>query len=126
MDPELELIIKQLINKTNKGEVVWSKSDSPNEYILSLDVGKIKIHAYSIKNSIGMGYTRMAECSVENLRGDVVLRDNRSVSVEEGALMDNLYDAAFRSYTGKDDVIKGIMNQLESSGTIGKDEELPF
>lgn len=126
MDSELELIIKQLIKKTSKGEVVWQKSDSPNEYILLLDVGKIIIHLYSQKNTIGMGFTKMVECSVENLRGDVVLRDYKSIGVEEGALMYDLYDAAFRSYTGKDAVIKGIMNQLESAGTIGKDDELPF
>lgn len=124
MDSELEVIIKQLITKTDKGEVVWKKSDSPNEYILFLDAGKIIVHVYSVKMSTGS--IKMAECTVENLRGDIVLRDNKSVSFEDGALMSALYDAAFRSYTGKDAVIKGIMKQIESSGTIGKDDDLPF
>lgn len=127
MDKELEQIINQLIIKTNKGEVKWNKSDTPNEFRLLLDSGRITTRLYSIKNSMGLGSIQKVECIIDNQRGDVVLRGNSSVDSEDGNLLYSLYDAAFRSYTGKDDVIKSILGQLSSGETIGVDEDsLPF
>ena len=125
MDKELEQIIRKLIDKTNKGEVRWNKSDSPNEYRLSLDDGRISAHLFSVKNPLGIGTITRVECVVENLRGDVVLRGVANVDTEESALLYALYDAAFRSYTGRDAVIKGIMGQLNGDGVIGE-EDLQF
>lgn len=131
MDTELERIIKHLIEKTKKGEVIWNKSSTPNQYSLSLNTGKLSTHLYNAKNNlIPMSNIKMVECVVENLKGDVVLRSNSTVESEDGSLLYALYDAAYRTYTGKDEVIAGIINQVESSGTIGKEEdseeELPF
>lgn len=130
MDTEFELIIRQLIAKTKNGDAIWNKTATPNEYSLSLNAGRVLTHLYSIKNPLTFGSTKMVECTVENLKGDVILRANSAVDSEEGSLLYSLYDSAYRAYTGKDDVISGIMNQLDSPGPIGKEEksedELPF
>ena len=131
MDTEFEKIIKQLVSKTKKGEVLWNKSSTPNQYTLSLNTGKLTTHLYNAKdNMIPMSSIKMVECVVENLKGDVVLRANATVESEDGVILCSLYDAAFRAYTGKDEVIAGIMKQLESSEPIGNEdgneEELPF
>jgi hypothetical protein len=130
MDTELERIIKQLIEKTKNGEVIWNKTATPNQYSLSLNTGKLSTHLYNAANNlIPISKIKMVECVVENLKGDVVLRASTTVDSEDGALLYSLYDAAYRAYTGKDEVIAGIMKQLESSGQIGKEEDvedIPF
>lgn len=126
MNKELMQIVSQLNNKSNKGEVVWSKSSSPNEYLVRLDIGTIITRVYSVKGMSGM--LKKVECTIENKRGDVLLRESALIESEDGVLLHSLYDSAFRSYTGKDAVIRGILGELSTDGKkIGEaDEDIPF
>lgn len=120
MDSTLKEIIDQLISKTAEKKVIWQKSSSANEFFVVFSSGTLSTRLYSIKNPLGFGNVQCVECVVTNNRGDVVLRGSKQVGEEGDNELSELYDAAFRSYTGKDEVLKDIVSQLEGSEIIGK------
>lgn len=120
MDSTLKEIIDQLISKTAEKKVIWQKALTANEYFVDFSSGKLSTRLYSVKNSFGFGSVQCVECVVTNNRGDVVLRGSKQVGDKGDEELYELYDAAFRSYTGKDEVIKDIVSQLEGSEIIGK------
>lgn len=119
MDNVLESIVNGLIKKTDAGQVKWLKAETPNGYKVIIDKGIITIQPFRVN---GADYT---ECNVTNNRGDIILRESARNSTTDGILLHNLYYAAFNSYTGREDVIKSLLDAINSDDEIG-DPDLPF
>ena len=119
MDSTLKEIVDQLIEKTENKGVIWNKSSSPNEFYVEFASGTIITRLYTVKNSLGLSF-QYVECVIKNLRGDVVLRESTQANQESDNELYALYDIAFRSYTGKDEVLNDIISQLKSDVVIGQ------
>ena len=119
----LKVLIQGLKEKTSKNEVIWQKS-SETEFKVELQSGAITAD----KMWLSKKSTFMLEVCVYNNRGE--LADRIAVSqfdeADDYKFVDDFYIVVRRKYFKVEETIKGIIDEVQKNGVIGKEEELPF
>lgn len=121
-------LIAKLLVKTQKKEVIWQKSSREDEYKLELGSGALTVDKWSPDNK----YNMSIDVAIYNDRGDRI--DRIAASEEEDRedfkLLDQFHTEVRRAYYKVDETFKGIFDELEKDGAIGKtvppSSDLPF
>ncbi len=121
-------LIAKLLDKTQKKEVIWQKTSRQDEYKLELASGALTIDKWSPDNK----YNMSIDIAIYNDRGDRIDRIAASEDEEheDFKLLDEFHTEVRRAYYKVDETFKGIFDELEKDGSIGKTEtpstDLPF
>lgn len=120
-------LIEKLLNKTRKREVIWQKTTREDEYKLDLDSGALTIDKWSPDNKFNMSI----DVAIYNDRGDRI--DRIEVHAEDNPddykILDEFHSEVRRTYYKVDETFKGIFEELDKEGEIGKInplDNLPF
>jgi|WetSurMetagenome_2_1015567.scaffolds.fasta_scaffold393632_1 hypothetical protein len=120
-------LLDKLLEKTKNKEVIWQKTSREDEYKLQLDIGALTIDRWkNDKNS-----RESVDVNFYNDRGDNIdrLYANEFDDPMNYAYLINLHTEIKRAYYKVDETLKGLLDEIKSSGKIGKlppESDLPF
>jgi len=119
------ILIEKLKKKTELKQIIWNRTNSSNEFKLELNQTTITIDSwYSDDDS-----SFHADLCIINEHGDFISRFVFDESDENYSKLKNVHDLAKRQYYKVDEVLKDIINELDSDKVIGKPDpkdDLPF
>jgi len=120
-------LLDKLLEKTKNKEVIWQKTSREDEYKLQLEIGALTIDRWkNDKNS-----REFVDVNFYNDRGDNIDRLYASEFDDpmNYAYLINLHTEIKRAYYKVDETLKGLLDEINSSGKIGKlppESDLPF
>jgi hypothetical protein len=117
MIPEnYKTLIEKLIDKTKNDKAIWTKTSGEDEFKLDLAKGAITTDVY------GTPVSRMIDFRIWNDQGDVVDTISYHRDTPEFKIVHELHALAKRNYFEVDKIVKGIFDELDGDGVIGKSE----
>lgn len=119
MDTKIENIIDALIKKSNDGEVVWSKMSNKEGFKLQLSDSTLCVLRNN-NNARIVYYLR-----IYNADGNMIVNESVDAAIRPNKLV-ALYESANQAFYKKDSTLESILNQLNTTGKIGVDDNLPF
>lgn len=121
MEDKILLIIKDLIDKTKKGEANWERINNADYYSLTLKSGKIFINKNFTKSK-----EEIFGIAIYNVKGDAIYSRNKLSPDNEFLLLKDLHSTVVKTFFKIDETIDGILGEIKSNGEIGEDTSLPF
>ncbi|NVM61745.1 hypothetical protein FHW88_000021 [Mucilaginibacter sp. SG538B] len=120
MTDEFKLLIEKLIKKTSAKQAIWSKTSRDNEYKLELQKGAITVDNWDNGNGVDL-----VDITILNEYGDTVDRVYFDGSDEDDyTLLIELHTLAKRAFYKVEETIKGIVSELDSEKTVGKERRI--
>lgn len=126
MIPEyFKTLVDKLQEKTTRKETIWSRTSLYSEFKLDLEQGAITVNKWDDEEE-RQSYVSI---SILNNFGDKI--DSfvvTSMEKEDYKCLDELYTLIKRAYYKVEETFQNIFNELNSSKTIGTedDDNLPF
>lgn len=124
MNANIKLIAEKLINKTDVGQAIWTKTSRDSEFKLELTKGAITTDTYED----GEYGTKWIDLCIYNVNGDIIEREAFNENhVDDYAILQKVYESATKSYYKIDETMKTIFDELDGEKIVGRDnKELPF
>jgi hypothetical protein len=115
LSEKFKLLIEKLINKTNKREIIWSKTHRDDEYMLKVGNSTILIDCW-----IDDSFQCTIELAIYNNSGDkidgIIINEQQ---VDYPFLL-GLHAIAKQTYYNVDETFKSIFEELDSNKIIGE------
>lgn len=119
MEKNIEIIVDALIKKSDAGEVKWSATSNKNGFKLQLKDSSLCISR--MVNEGNVNYVLW----IYNANGDLIVNQSINSSNLPNKFR-NLYESAKKAFYQEDATLKSILDQVNTSGKIGEDDDLPF
>lgn len=117
LSEKFKLLIEKLISKTNKREIIWSKTHRDDEYMLKVGKSTILIDCWIDDN-----LQSIVELAIYNNNGDkidgIVINEQQ---VDYLFLLE-LHTIAKQAYYNVDETFKSIFEALDSNKIIGENK----
>ena len=128
MEIKIKTLIDKLLLKTSKKETKWERVGKSDQFILSLNTGKV-----SVDKLISARGRLIFNFAVLNSSGDIILNlkvgepENASELADYNSLK-NFHAEIVKCFFKVDETIESLLGETEKEGEIGKtiDDDLPF
>ncbi len=115
LSEKFKLLIEKLINKTNKREIIWSKTHRDDEYMLKVGNSTILIDCWIDDN-----FQCIVELAIYNNIGDKIDGIIINEQQEDYPFLLGLHAIAKQAYYNVDETFKSIFEELDSNKIIGE------
>jgi len=120
MNANIKLIAEKLINKTDLGQAIWTKTSRDSEFKLELTKSSITTDLWDD------GGIKWIDFCIYNVNGDPIEREAFSENqVSDFTLLEKVYESANKSYYKIDETLKTIFDELDGEDIVGE-KDVPF